>query len=88
MDGGYLIEAGMKLEDVNDAIGTDFKSEDYDSIGGLVLDQLDRIPEDKEEVVLEDGTKLTVRGMKQSRIAKVFVELPPREEENTEEDKE
>ncbi len=88
VDGGYLIEAGMKLEDVNDAIGTDFKSEDYDSIGGLVLDQLDRIPEDKEEVVLEDGTKLAVRGMKQSRIAKVFVELPPRKEENTEEDKE
>lgn len=81
VNGGYLIEAGMKLEDVNDALGTEFESEDYDSIGGLVLDQLDRIPEDNEEVTLEDGTKLTVRGIRQNRIAKVFLLLPQKEEE-------
>lgn len=79
-NGGYLIEAGMKLEDVNDSLGTEFESEDYDTIGGLILDQLDRIPEDREQVELADGTKLTVRGIRQNRIAKVFVELPVKEE--------
>ena len=82
---GYLIEAGMKLEDVNDAIGTGFESEDYDTIGGLVLDQLDRIPEDGETVTLEDGTTLTVKGIRQNRIAKVFVVLPKKEETENEE---
>lgn len=81
---GYLIEAGMKLEDVNDAIGTDFESEDYGTIGGLVLDELDRIPEDNEEVTLEDGTRLKVCGMRQNRIAKVLVTLPVKEEKEEE----
>ncbi|MCR4728349.1 MAG: hemolysin family protein [Lachnospiraceae bacterium] len=76
LDGGYLIEAKMRLEDINDAIGTSFESEDYDTIGGLVLDQLDRIPEDKETVNLEDGTLLKVVGIKQNRIVSVFVKLP------------
>lgn len=85
-ENGYLIEARMKLEDVNDAIGTEFESEDYDTIGGLVLDSLDRIPEDGETVTLEDGTVLTVKGIKNNRIASVFVVLPKLEviEENEE----
>ncbi|MCR5310906.1 MAG: hemolysin family protein [Lachnospiraceae bacterium] len=85
-DGGYLIEAKMRLEDINDAIGTSFESEDYDTIGGLVLDQLDRIPEDKETVSLQDGTLLKVVGIKQNRIVNVFVRLP--ESEADDEDKE
>ncbi len=75
----------MKLEDINDAIGTRFSSEDYDSIGGLVLDSIDRIPEDNETVTLDDGTKLTVKGIKNNRIVSVFVELPESEEEAEEE---
>ncbi len=83
-DGGYLIEARVKLEDINDVLGTDFESEDYDSIGGLVLDQLDRIPEDHESVSLPDGTTLTVEGIRQNRIVKVFVALPEVVEEDSE----
>lgn len=75
-NGGFLILGSVKLEDVNDAIGSKFESEDYDSIGGLVLDQLDRMPHDHEKVELEDGTTLKVCGIKQNRIVKVFVKLP------------
>jgi CBS domain containing-hemolysin-like protein len=32
-DGVYRIEGTMKLDDINDAIGTELESEDYDSIG-------------------------------------------------------
>ena len=35
----YLVEGNMKLADINDALGTDFSSEDYDSIGGLMIEQ-------------------------------------------------
>ncbi len=82
---GYLIEAHMKLEDINDVLGTEFESEDYDTIGGLVLDSLDRIPENGESVTLEDGTVLTVRGIKSNRIVSVFVLLPQKDEEPAEE---
>lgn len=81
VDGGYLIEAKVKLEDINDELGTKFDSEDYDSIGGLILDQIDRIPEDGETVTLEDGTILKVQGLRMNRIVKVLVTLPEREEE-------
>ncbi len=81
VDGGYLIMGNVKLEDVNDSIGTDFESEDYDTIGGLVLDQLDRLPNDHERVTLDDGTVLTVCGVKRNRISKVFVKLPEESEE-------
>lgn len=81
----YLIEARMSLEDINDELGTDFTSEDYDSIGGLVLDMLDRIPEDKETVTLEDGTVLQVEGIRMNRIVKVLVTLPKEEAQEAEE---
>ena len=85
-DKGYLIEARMKLEDINDELGTSFESEDYDSIGGLVLDQLDRIPEDGETVTLEDGTVLKVEGIRMNRIVKVLVTLPENAKEQETED--
>jgi CBS domain containing-hemolysin-like protein len=86
-DDGYLIEAKMKLEDINDVLGTDFASDDYDSIGGLVLDQLDRIPEDSESVILENGTVLKVCGIKSNRIDKVHVTLPKSDENEEATDK-
>lgn len=72
----YLVEASMSTDDLNDALETDIHSESYDSIGGIMIEQLDRLPEDGESVFLEDGTKLTVRGLDQSRIEKIEIELP------------
>lgn len=81
-DGEYLVEASMKLDDINDAIGTDLSSEDYDSIGGVLIEQLDHLPEDGEMVTLPDQTILKVEGMEQNRIQKIHMTLPPKEEEN------
>ena len=72
----YLVEASMSTDDLNDALETDIHSESYDSNGGIMIEQLDRLPEDGESVLLEDGTKLTVRGLDQSRIEKIEIELP------------
>ena len=33
----YLVEGSSKLEDLNDMIGLGIESEDYDSIGGIVI---------------------------------------------------
>lgn len=80
----FMVEASMSTDDVNDALGTDIQSEDYDSIGGIMIEALDRLPEDGESVELENGIKLTVRGLDQSRIEKVEIELPePAEDTET-----
>lgn len=75
-DGSYLVEGSMKLDDINDVLGTDLESEDYDSIGGIIIECLDRLPEDDEEVTLENGIKLKVKGIDQNRIIKVQMILP------------
>lgn len=90
-DNTYLVEGSMKLDDINDALDTDLDSEDYDSIGGIIIESLDRLPEDGEEVTLEDGTVLKVQGIDQNRIMKVLMVLPEKdadEEENAEKDSE
>lgn len=72
----YLVEGSMKLDDINDVLGTSLDSEDYDSIGGIIIEYLDRLPEDGEEVELDCGIKLKVQGIDQNRICKVVLTLP------------
>ena len=80
----YLVEGSMKLDDINDVLGTNLTSEDYDSIGGLIIDCLDRLPEDGEEVTLENGIHLKVQGIDQNRIIKVLMTIPEPNEEHVE----
>ena len=80
----YLVEGSMKLDDINDAVGTRLESEDYDSIGGIIIECLDRLPEDEEEVTLPNGIALKVQGIEQNRIVKVLMTLPEKEEDETE----
>ncbi|MBO4981621.1 MAG: HlyC/CorC family transporter [Lachnospiraceae bacterium] len=88
-DGAYLVEGSMKLDDINDALGTSLDSEDYDSIGGIIIEHLDRLPEDNEEVILENGIRLKVQGIDQNCIVKVLMTLPdPENEEPSDSDKE
>ena len=72
----YLVECSMKLDDINDELDTELESEDYDSIGGIIIENLDRLPEDNEEVTLADGIRLKVQGIEQNRIVKVLMVLP------------
>ncbi|MBS7239165.1 MAG: CBS domain-containing protein, partial [Acetatifactor sp.] len=76
-DHTYLLEGSLKLDDINDELGTNLTSEDYDSVSGLIIECLDRLPKDNEEVMLPDGTKLKVQGISQNRIRKVLLTLPP-----------
>lgn len=89
-DRTYLVEGSMKLSDINDELGTDLKSEDYDSIGGLIIEHLDRVPEDGAQIVTDQGIRLQVQGVSQNRILKVIMELPEEKapEENSEKDSE
>lgn len=79
----YLVEGSMKLSDINDALGTDLESEDYDSIGGLIIENLDRLPEDGETIETASGITLQVKGVNQNRIVKVLMTLPERKEEES-----
>lgn len=82
----YLIDGNRKLDDINDELDTNLESEDYDSIAGLVLQILDRMPAVNDEVTTKDGSKIKVEAVHQNRITKVLLRLPqPAKEEETNE---
>ena len=84
----YLVEGACKLEDLNDMIGLGIESEDYDSIGGIVIDALQHLPSEGEEVTLENGTRLVVEKIDKNRIEKVHIYLPEPKTEEDEDDSE
>lgn len=72
----YLVSGGMKLDDVNDALDTHLNSEEYDSLAGIIIEILDRMPEIGDEVVTDDQIALVVKELNQNRITKVLLTLP------------
>ena len=80
-EGEYLIDGATNLDDVNQELGTELESEEYESIGGYIIEHLDRLPRSGESFLLEDGTKITAEVVKRNRIEKVHIILPEKKEE-------
>ncbi len=72
----YLIEGNVKIDDVNEVLQLRLASEDYESIGGYVLEQLEHFPKEG-ECVTKGGISFTVTRMEQTRIAEVKLSLAP-----------
>ena len=87
-DHEYIIEGSMSLDDVNDHLHTELNSEDYDSLGGLIIEHLDRLPQMGDEVVTEDGIRLVVEKLDKNRVETVHVYLPERTDTEEEADEE
>lgn len=83
----YDIDASMKLDDVNDALETNFHSEDYDSIGGFVIELLDKLPSVNEEAMYENAI-FKVMQVKKNRIERVLLTLLPKEDDTAESESE
>ncbi|MCR5356130.1 MAG: CNNM domain-containing protein [Lachnospiraceae bacterium] len=81
----YLVDGSLKIDDINDALSLELNSENYDSIGGLMIEKLERVPEVGESVELDDGTRLTTVDMDKNHIERIRMELPEKEPENEEE---
>ena len=80
----YLIEGSINLEDLNDRLDLDLSSEDYDSLGGLIIEYLDRLPDLGDEVITKENIRLVVEKLDKNRIEKVHVYLPEPETEDQE----
>ena len=78
-DGQYLVEGAMKLDDLNHKLNLELTSEDYDSVGGWVIDRLEHLPAQGEEVEWE-GVRLVVEQVEKNRIDKIHIYLPENEE--------
>ena len=73
-DHQYEVQGYLSLDDINEKIGTDFESEDYDSIGGLLIEHLERLPEIGDSVQVGNCT-LTAKDVDKNVIKLVDITL-------------
>ena len=70
--GQYRVNASLKLDDLNEYLNLKLESEDYDSLGGLVIGLLDHLPEEGEEVT-HKGLRMVVEHMDKNRIETILL---------------
>ena len=52
-DGRWSVRALTPIEDINAALGTEYSDEEFDTIGGLVMQQIGHMPKPGESVTIE-----------------------------------
>lgn len=72
----YIALGSAKLDDINEALSIHLESEDYDSVGGYIIEQLDSLPSQGQSVTLENGIRLVVDELDKNRIEAVHIWLP------------
>ena len=81
----YMLSGSLKLDDMNEALELNLVSEDYDSLGGYIIEHLeDQIPEIGEYITTDENVRLEVTEVDKNRITKVHAYLPEPEEKEDE----
>lgn len=68
----YIVEGSTKISDVNELIGINLESEEFDSIGGYIIGHLKRFPE-QNEVIEVDSIKVCIESLDKNRIKKIRI---------------
>lgn len=68
----YIVDGSARLDYIGDLIGITMESEEFDSVGGLVIGELGRFPEKNEEVKI-NNVKFIVEDIDKNRIKKVRI---------------
>lgn len=87
-DREYIVEGSTNLDDLNDRLELQLHSEEYDSLGGFIIERLDRLPEVDDSIISDDGIRMIVEKLDKNRIESVHLYLPekPLEDDNTDTD--
>lgn len=71
-DGTWKVLSGISLEDLNEALHSDFECEDVDTLGGFLLDRFGNFPRQGDCITL-NGWIFTVTSMAEHHIVEVTV---------------
>ena len=72
-NGTFRALAETSLEEVNEALGSNFENEDVDSLGGFLLDRFGNFPVQGQSIVV-DGWRFTIAEMGEHRINIVTIQ--------------
>lgn len=86
----YRVDGSTSISEIEDLTGVELPESEYDTIAGLMMERLGRVPAASEHPTVKIGRlNLTVLEVEERRISRVFIErepLPP--EDMDDEDKE
>lgn len=71
-DNEYLVDPEMRIDEVNERFDLNIQSEKFDSIGGFVIELLDRMPKSKDEVEFEN-LKFVVVNVDKRKITQLMI---------------
>jgi len=75
VDGAWLVDARLDVDDLAEVLGVELPSDEWDTVGGLVLELAGRVPEEGESFD-HDGLVFTADSVQGRRVAKVRVSRP------------
>ena len=68
----------MTLSDLEDVLDIELDNDEYDTIAGLVISQLDRVPEETEHPVVNyKNLRIKVLKVEENAISKVLIHINP-----------
>lgn len=77
-DGSLKVRGMTDLEDLEEVLPIQFETEEYETVNGFLIDQLDRIPTEDERCVVEyEGYRFTVLSVENNTIETVKIEKLP-----------
>ena len=71
--GRYRVKAVTEIADFNEAFGTHYSDEHFDTVGGLVIHELDRLPK-RNEVIVIDGLRFQVLRADSRRVHTLLID--------------
>lgn len=83
-DGAYNIKGSTLIEDIEDELGITLSNDDdYDTISGLLISKIERIPDENEHPLIDiDGIMFKVLKVEEKTISLVRMTLPEKQGES------
>ena len=72
----YIVEGSINLDELNDRLELDLNSDEYDSLGGFIIERLDRLPEAGDSICTDEGIHMVVERLDNNRIELLHLYLP------------
>ena len=87
-DHKFTVDGGTSIDEISDLVGVELPEGDYDTIAGLVVEMLGRIPKPGEHPSVQiENLTLTVQEVEDRRIAKILIEVLPEPDDGDSPDK-
>jgi len=78
-DGGYLVDGSTEISVLNDSLNWDIPSGDFDTLAGLTIDRLERIPNPGDQIMV-GLYRITVKEASKRKIQALIIrKLDPKE---------